>query len=221
SNGTSFADKIKKYEKQTHTQPANVVAWQELSKALLHEAGQEGFVDQSTGSFTTEGHELINRAGEAWERYIALNPAKPNSELAYLVANDVYSEAGRNEPSKAVAAMQIVVAAFPDSASRYALLAEYAYKAKNESVGDQAAKRAVALAPASERASVKSSLEAVKKNPSGEEELTTTTNGKTFKVKTTGESGTFTGTEVKSTTAPTTSTGSTSTTKTSSGTSKK
>ena len=123
-------------------QAANALAWQELAKALLHEVGQEGYVT-STGAYTTKGRELINRAGTAWERYLALNPSKPNTELAQLVANDVYSQAGRNEPGKAVEAMQIVVAAYPTSASRYSVLAEYAYKAKNVRVGDLAAKKAV------------------------------------------------------------------------------
>jgi len=59
--------------------------------------------------------------------------------------------------------------------------------------------------------SVKATLEAVKKNPSGEESFTTTTNGKTYAVKPNGEKGTLTGTQVQTTPAPKTSTSKTST----------
>jgi len=203
--GSTFAGQIKKYTKITNTQPNNVSAWENLTKALLHEAGQEGYVT-STG-YTTKGKELVTRAGEAWERYLALNPPKPNTELAQLVTNYVYVEGGVSDPDKAVEALQILVAAKPESAALYAELAEAAYKAKNERVGDLASAKAVELSPAAQRASVKSALETVKKNPTGtasasEKTYTTTTDGKTYAVKPTGTNGTFTGTEATTTTAP-------------------
>lgn len=205
SSSSSFSGQIKKYEKQTKKQPNNIAAWEQLTKAQLHEAGGEAYVNAQTGALTAKGKELFYQASRSWERYLALNPPKPSLELAKLMLR-VYGAEGLNQPSSAVQVLQLVVAAEPNNASYYAALAEYAYKAKNTSVGDLAMERAVALAPASDRARVKSELESVKKSPEGQA-FTTTTNGTTYTGKANGEGG-FVGTAVKTTTPqPKTSTG--------------
>jgi len=211
SNQASFSSQIKKYTKVTAQQPNNVAAWEKLTKALLHEAGGEAYIT-STG-YTTKGKELISQAGRAWESYLALNPPKPNTELAQLVANDVYVEGGLNQPAKALQALQVVIVAKPESAALWAQIAQYAYKAKNMRVGDLAAAKAVQFAPAAQKVRVKAELAEIRKNPNGEKAYTTTTNGKTLEVKK-GANGQFSATEVKKTTstAPTT-TSTTTTTK--------
>ena len=179
--GASFSSKIKKYEKLTTKHPTNAAYWEELAKNLLHEAGNEGYVNASTGAPTSKGKELYRRASEAWVSYLNLNPPNPNPELAQLVYV-IYSEDGLNEPAKAVQALNYVVEKRP-TASYYAQLAEFAYKAKNERLGDLAAAKAVSLAPANERTRVKDELEEVKKYPNGEKIFTTTTNGKIYRVR--------------------------------------
>jgi hypothetical protein len=199
SNSASFSSQIKKYRKLTQQQPANLSAWESLAKALLHEAGGEAYVGR-TGEVTSKGKELYNQASQAWASYLALNPPKANTELAQLMVT-VYGEQGLNQPAQAVQALQIVVAARPNSAALYAALAEYAYKAHNVRVGDLASAKAVSLAPAAQRARLTTELAEVKKYPSGGQTYTTTTNGKTYLVKK-AANGTFTGTEAKKTTAP-------------------
>ena len=199
SGGSSFASQIKKYEKQLKTQPNNVVAWEKLAVAQLHEAGGEAFENPTTGAPTAKGKELFSQAARSWESYIALNPPKPSLELAKLMLQ-VYGAEGLNQPSSAVQVLQIIVAAEPNNASYYAALAEYAYKAKNTRVGDLASTKAVSLAPANERARLKTELEGAKKNPSGGV-LTTTTNGTTYTGKANGKGG-FVGTAVKTTPQP-------------------
>jgi hypothetical protein len=208
TGGASFASQIKKYEKLTHKQPEDVAAWESLTKALLHEAGNEGNVN-SNGTPTSKGKELYRRASVAWNSYLGLNPKHTNSELAQLVYR-IYSEEGLNEPARAVAALQVVVESRP-TASYYSQLAIYAYKAKNESVGDLAAEKAVSLAPPSERARLRSELAEAKKYPSGGQSYTTTTNGKVFRLKK-SSNGEYTGTQIGTTPQPATTTG-TSTTK--------
>jgi len=212
TGGASFAAQVKKYRKQTLAQPKNPAGWEGLAKALLHEAGGEEFTT-STGVITSKGKALFKQASEAWSSYLALNPPKPNPELAQLIVR-IYGEEGLNEPAKAVEALQIVIEHRP-VAAYYAQLAEFAYKAKNVRVGDLASEKAVGLAPASERARVKSELEEVKKNPNGGKTYVTTTNGKTYALKK-SPSGEFTGTQITKTPPPATtgtSTTSTSTTK--------
>jgi hypothetical protein len=181
SNAASFSSQVKKYEKLTRREPANVHAWEELTAAQLHEAGGEAYVEG--GHPTSKGKELFNATARSWERYLALNPPKPSLTLAKEMLR-IFGEEGLNQPAGAVQALQIVVAAEPTNASFYAALAQYAYKAKNTRVGDLASSRALALVPAgAERTRVKTELEAAKKNPTGGETLTGTTNGKKFTVK--------------------------------------
>ncbi len=176
--GSSFASQIKKYRKVTQEHPNDVSAWENLTKSLVHEAGNEKYVN-SAGTVTSQGRGLFKQAAAAWDGYIALNPPKPNAELAQLMET-VYSEAGLNEPAKEVEVLQVAVASRPTDAALYAALAEYAYKAHNSSLGDLSAAKAVSLAPAAQRARVKSELAEVKANPSGEKAYTTTTDGKTY-----------------------------------------
>jgi hypothetical protein len=201
ANSASFSNQIKKYQKLTRQQPKNISAWEGLAKAQLHEAGGEAYVSPTSG-LTSKGHELFSQAAQTWSSYLALNPPKPNPELAQLMVA-VYGEEGLNQPAEEVQVLQIVVAAKPTNAAYYAQLAKYAFKAKNTRVGDLASAKAVSLSPAIQRARVKTELEQLKKNPSGAGTFTATTNGKKYTVKP-GPNGTFTGTVPSTTPAPST-----------------
>lgn len=200
SGGVSFSDQIKNYKKLTQQQPGNVAAWEKLTNAQLHEAGGEAYVTRT--GITSKGRELFSQVAQSWNHYLALNPPKPNSELAQRMVT-VFGEEGLNDPAAAVQVLQIVVAARPTSAALYASLAQYAYKAKNVRVGDLASEKAISLAPVLQRPRLKTELAALKKNPSGGggETFTTTTNGKTFTGKA-GPNGTLTATSSSSTPAP-------------------
>jgi hypothetical protein len=195
ANGASFQAQVKKYRKLTAQQPSNVAAWEGLTKALLQESS-----NYTQNGVTEKGKHLFGEASEAWQHYTALNPASPSTLLAHEMLA-VYSEEGLNEPAKAVAVLQMVIASQPKSAALYSQLAEYAYKAGNTRIGDLAAEKAVSLAPAADRARIKSELAAVRLDPSGQKTFTTVTNGKTYAVKR-SSNGSFTGTEVKTTTVP-------------------
>jgi hypothetical protein len=173
----SYSSQVKKYRKLTEKQPSDAGAWEGLAKALLHEVGAQE--DVTANGLNAKGRELYKQASQAWSSYIALNPPKPNAELAQLM-EAAYSEEGLDEPAKEVEVLQIAVVVRPTDAALYAQLAEYAYKAHNVRVGDLASEKAVSLAPASQRARLKDELAEVKKNPSGEKTYTTTTNGKTY-----------------------------------------
>ena len=173
-----YPAQVKKYTKITEKQPNDASAWEGLATAIYHQAGNEPYTT-SAGAVTSKGLTLFKQAAQAWSSYIALNPPKPNVELAQLMEN-VYGEGGLNEPAKEVEVLQVAVAAKPTDAALYAALAEYAYKAHNTGLGDLSSEKAVSLAPAAQRARVKAELAEVKANPSGEKSYTTTTNGKTY-----------------------------------------
>jgi hypothetical protein len=196
TGGASFSGEVKKYEKLTRQQPGNVTAWEQLVKAQLHEAGGEAY--SSPTGVTSKGKQLFAKVASSWQRYIALTRT-PNLTLSKEMLR-IFGEEGLNQPASAVQVLQIIVAAEPTSASYYRFLAAYAYKAGNARIGDLAAEKAVRLAPAAQRARLKTEFAALKKSPNGLETATATTNGKTFTVKAAGK-GTYTGV-VPTTTAP-------------------
>jgi hypothetical protein len=201
ANSASFSSQIKKYKKLTIQQPGNVSAWENLLRAQLHEAGGEAYVT-SAGALTSKGRELFAQAAQSWSTYVALNPPKPNPELAQLMLR-VFGEEGLNRPSDEVQVLQIVVAAKPTNAAYYAQLARYSYLAHNTRVGDLAAAKAVSLVPPTQQARMKTELAGLRKGGSGGEVYTTTTNGKTYTGKL-GPNGTLTGTAATTTPAPAT-----------------
>jgi hypothetical protein len=198
--GSGFSAQVKKYRKLTKQHPTDLSAWEGLAKNLLHEVASSEANETSAGVITSKGKELFRQASAAWASYIALNPPKPNVELAQLMTT-VYSEPGLNEPAKEVEVLQLAVAAKPTDAALYAELAEYAYKAKNPRVGDLASEKAVSLSPAVDRTRVKDELAEIKANPSGEKTATTKTNGKTYTGKLNSKHELH-ATEVKTTTTP-------------------
>jgi len=161
---SSFAGQVQKYKKLTQQQPNSVYAWEQLTLAQLHEGGGEAYF--ADNKVTSKGKELFAQTAQSWNRYLALNPPKPNVEIAQEMVS-VFGEEGLNEPAEAVKVLQIVTAARPESASLYAALAEYAYKAHNTRIGDLASEKAVALAPAAQRKQLKTELAEIKKNPTG------------------------------------------------------
>jgi len=192
--GPSVGDKVKKYQAIIKREPNNVAAWEKLTEARLLEAGGEAYL--TAGGLTSKGREKFNIASKAWERYLALNPPNPSAKLAKKVLI-LYEERALKKPEKAVEALQIVVAADPQSASYYSQLALYAYQAKNKRVGDLASQKAVALAPEDQRTRVKQELKELSET-GGSRVYTTITQGKTFQVKK-ASNGQFTGTELKTT----------------------
>lgn len=164
SGNKTFEAEVKKYRKETKKEPTNPVAWEHFTKALLHEASGETFhaTNGSTTSLTPRGTEVYSEVGQAWERYVALEPHHPSPELAQLMVR-IYDEEGLDKAAKVVEALQLVIASRPESAALYGQLAEFAYKAHNDHTGDLAARKAIELTPAANRASVRRSLETAKK----------------------------------------------------------
>ncbi len=201
SSHTSYSATIDKYEKLTRKDPSDIYAWEQLTLARLHEAGGGEESATSTG-LTSKQRQLFNQISESWNRYVGLNPSKPNAEIAQDMVR-VYGEEGLEQPAEAVKVLQVVIPlehgrSAQDQSNLYAQLAEYAYKAKDGNTGDLAAARAVALAPSENRKRLENELAEVKKQPNGPE-YTTTEGGKAIKVKK-GPNGTYVGT----TTAPST-----------------
>lgn len=159
----SYAAKVTAARKQIAKEPGNTAAWVALTEAQLHEASGSEYYNSTTEAYTAKGKEQLRKAATSWSRYLALNPKPPSTRLAKEVAN-IFGTAALNEPANAVQALQIIIAAEPESASLYSQLAQYAYLAHNERQGDLATKKAVELAPKARRALLESELERVKRS---------------------------------------------------------
>jgi hypothetical protein len=203
SASSSYAKQVSEAEKRAHAHPGEAYAWAKLAEARFHNINGSEFYDEEKQQFTAKGKEQLIKVVEAWNRYIALKPSDPSQTIANDMVR-VFDEEGLNQPAEAVAVLQFVIPTKPPSAALYGDLAKYAYQAKNESVGDLAAQKAVSLTPAEKRKEVEVDLERLKKNPTGNpanEAFTGTTNGKVYTVKV-GEKGA--GTIVKTSPAPST-----------------
>jgi cytochrome c-type biogenesis protein CcmH/NrfG len=161
--GGNFTAAVEKARKRTHKEPQSASAWAALVQAELHEAGESKYTDEATGGYTPAGRKLLPAIRSAWERYLTVEPKNPSAELAKRMMV-VLGEGGLDEAKGAVAALQIAIASEPNNDTLYADLAEYAYQAGNAREGDLASEKAIALAPASERAHLKGVLAALKKN---------------------------------------------------------
>jgi len=200
SNSASFTAKVAAAQKLVKREPKSAKAWLALAEAQLHQSTEEAYTDPTTGQFTSKGKQFLEQVSRSWNTYLSLEPHNPNSLMAQRMLT-VYGEEGLNKPAEEVAALQIVIPTKPPTAALYASLAEYSYKAHDVGQGDLASEKAVSLAPKSERARIKTYLEAVKKNPSASPSeaskavpsgtYTTTVKGKKVVLKSSG-SGTLT-----------------------------
>jgi hypothetical protein len=164
SSGDQFVKRVQAAERRAATHPRDAAAWAALARARYQEAGVGGNYDQATGQFTAKGKQQLRTVAAAWDHYLALNPPKPDANLAAQMVQ-AFGPSGLNEATQAVTAQEIVVASQPPSAGLYARLAVFAYAAGQTRKGDLSAQKAVALAPKAARASLKQQLAQAKVSP--------------------------------------------------------
>src|SRR3954468_3234796 len=157
---------VERHEKRVQASPSDARAWAALTRAQYQVAGLGANYDQNAGTFTEKGKKALVKVERSWDRYLALDPPKPDSDLAALMVQ-AFSTTGLSRPPKAVAAQEIVVDARPPSAGLYATLAVLAYQAGQSRKGDLAAAKAVSLAPKDQRPALKEQLQQLKTAGSG------------------------------------------------------
>jgi hypothetical protein len=155
-----LANQEKAAEKRARANPRDARAWAVLARSRYNLAGQGENYDQQRGAFTTKGRRQLAEAARAWERYLALEPPKPDASVALLMSR-AYGPSGLNQPANAVRAAEIAADAQPSSQAYYQL-ALYAYAAGQTRKGDLAGRRAVELAPPDARGAVKAQVDAAK-----------------------------------------------------------
>ncbi len=183
SGGVNYASQISGYHKTLSRNPNDVKAWEQLTKTLALQAGGEAYKN-ANGTLTPAGKKIYAEVGDAWNHYSALTQ-KPSVPLAKIMVR-IFDEEGLNQPSSTVEVLQTIVAAEPSNASYYGFLAEFAYLAHKNALGDLAAAKAVALAPEGQRTHLKLQLAEIKKQSTEKKGAT----GATGTTGTTSTSGT-------------------------------
>jgi hypothetical protein len=155
-----FRDRAQQAQRAADANPQDAAAWAAVARARYQYASAGEFFDQATGQFTDEGKTQLQAADAAWQRHLTLAKNKPDDSVATVMVQ-AYSQAGLNEPAKAVAAQEIITEARPKD-STFATLAVLAYQAGQTRKGDLATKEALARSDKDERETLKADLESAK-----------------------------------------------------------
>jgi len=158
--GGSSADKTMKkeiaaMEARLATNPQDQAALVTIATDNYRLAAEKA--DPNTGVFTDKAKDNLTAADSAWQKYLALNPPKPNDTLAgYML--QAYSQAGLNKPDKAKQAAEIFSEAHPSS-NAYINVVLYASLAGDTRTAKLAGQKALQLAPKGQRSSVKALIQ--------------------------------------------------------------
>jgi hypothetical protein len=147
-------------EARTRANPQDAAAWAALARARFQLAGSGENFDPAKGTFTAKGTAQLQAAGEAWDRYLALNPKKPDDRVAGLM---VQAFGALNKPDKAAEAQEVITDARP-TASTFTQLAIFAYQAGQTRKGDLAKDKALELTDPDMRQALKGQLEQAKQS---------------------------------------------------------
>jgi hypothetical protein len=158
----TFVKRVKTLETRVAANPKDAPAWAALARARYQESSVGENYDQTTSTFTAKGKIKLKQVETAWDKYLALNPPKPNADVANLMVQ-AFGPAGLADLDRAVAAMEIVVdQRRPETSALYAQLAQLAYAAGQSRKGDLSTAKALQLSPKDQKAQLKQTLDSFK-----------------------------------------------------------
>jgi hypothetical protein len=164
SNGDSaLRDQAERQEERLAKSPQNPAVLQNLVRDYYSLATAQR--ESGTVGFPADAKDELRKSGEYWQRY-SQAAEKPDPDTA-VIALQVYDVGGLNRPKEAQKAAALIAQESNDVAS-YLRLVQYAARAGDTRTADLAAKKAVDLAPKSQRKQVEKQAEALKKPPSGQ-----------------------------------------------------
>lgn len=168
SGSSDGSDRFRKQETQalarTTASPQDAPAWAALARARFQLAGQGENFDVEKADFTAKGRAKLNGAEQAWDRYLSLDPPKPDDRVASLMVQ-AFSALGRAD--KAATAQEIITDARPTAAT-FTQLAVFAYSAGQSRKGDLASKKAIELTEPDMRQALKGQLDQAKAQAAGQ-----------------------------------------------------
>jgi hypothetical protein len=156
--GGSVDQRFQKQEQalvaKVRANPEDAAALAQLARVRVQLAGQGDNYNPSSNQYTATGKAELRQAASAWEKHMTVAGDKPDPRVASLM---VQAYVALNDISNATAAQE-VVAQDRNSTGAYSQLALLAYQAGQTRKGDLAAAKAVDLAPADQRKTIKDQL---------------------------------------------------------------
>jgi len=161
SADAAIEKRVETFEQRVRANPRDEAALVGLTKARFQVANSGENFNQTEQAFTAEGLQELRQASAAWDRYVALDPKKPDVQTANLMVQ-AYGQAGLKQYDKAVQALEMVIDAREESAGLYANLAVLAAGANQTRKSELAEKKAIELAPKDQRKQLKSNIDLAK-----------------------------------------------------------
>src|SRR5215218_6533726 len=94
---------VQSADRRTKANPSDAAAWAALAQARVRLAQVGDNFDSASGDYTAEGRRQLAAAGAAWDKYVALDPPKPDERLVRQMSQAFLS---LNKPDKAVEAQE-------------------------------------------------------------------------------------------------------------------
>jgi hypothetical protein len=149
---------VQSADRRTKANPSDEAAWAALALARVRLAQVGDNFDPAAQDYTAAGRRQLAAASTAWDKYIALEPAKPDERLIRQMQQAFIA---LEQPAKAVAAQEMLTEVDPTQQT-FQNLALIAYQAGQLRKGDLAAAKAVELAPKDEQKDLKKQLDEAK-----------------------------------------------------------
>lgn len=156
---TRLTTQVQNADAKTKAKSSDAAAWASLAQARVRLAQVGDNFDNAANNYTAEGRRQLTAAGTAWDKYLALNPPRPDERLARSMTQAFLA---LEQPAKAVSAQEILAEAEP-AANTYTNLALLAYQAGQTRKGDLASTKAQELTEdADKKKELKEQLEQAK-----------------------------------------------------------
>jgi hypothetical protein len=168
----TFNKRLKTIEQRARANPQDEAAFVNIAKLRFQLAGTGENFNQGVGAYTESGKQELRKASNAWQRYLALNPKKPDDQTARLMVQ-AYGAGGLQQYGEAVKAQEIVMDATKPTAPLYAQLAILAAGANQTRKSALSEQKALSLAPKAQRSGLKSQIDQAKSTLSATPQTTT------------------------------------------------
>ena len=157
----AFEKRVESLQKRTQANPRDARAWAQLASLRFQVATTGENYDTGSQAYTTKGKAELRRSAAAWQRYLALDPAKPDATVANQMVQ-AYGVSGLQRYGDAVQAMEIVIDNRDPTYQLYAQLSVLAHAANQDRKSTLAADKAVELAPKAQRKDVRQQIDLAK-----------------------------------------------------------
>jgi tetratricopeptide (TPR) repeat protein len=169
SSSGAFEEQVSKAERAVSVRPKDEAAWLALTRAQYNVAVSGDNYDREIGQFKEGAVNDLEKAATAWERYLRLDPKRPDPGTATLMVQ-AYSALIQFGPGssaldrfeQAAKTQRIVAKARPSPIAYYQLAAIY-YAIGKIAPGDRASEQAVKLTPSDQRNTVRAQLDDARK----------------------------------------------------------